>query len=432
MVVRRVVAVIVVALTAASVGVLAGPAEKSTAAPLTTVVSDGWEWQVLSGETALFGVVTPPVNSDFVGLGVRASSPALLAPELPILVSFFSQQRWTFSVSSVVQSTVDGPVTVTATASGTGGTVSVLAVIDGGSLDYTVTLPSNLTTLLGIDYDPVADGYTQGELLAEQAGDALSELSGWLAGSATHHSFAWSFDQLSSDANQSWIAFIESTSASAPLHEQALLPAASTDGLLRAYFFADGPNVPATPADTWIARISLEGGVGCAGNTSSLAAAALSLRDATVPGSIAASDGCLTVAPISATLGQPIDITVPIALNPALSSTAWRAITGAEELVTGPLPAGLAIELVRNGSQLSLRIYGTPTAAGTTNVTVALGADSASVGVDLIDAVRGTVSVSVVPALAPTGAASVAPLGLVAAMMLVLGAVALVLRRRLV
>jgi hypothetical protein len=420
-IVRRTLSLLVGALVLA-LGVVTAVPDRTSAVTATTVVTADWEWQILTGESALFGMVTPPVNPDAGSLGVLASSPALTAPELPIPTNLFALNRWVFNVIDVLQPVANGPVSVYATASGSGGIASVAVVIDGGSLEYTVTLPDNLTGLIAIDYDPIADGYADGEIVVETVGSAQTEISGWLSGSATHHSFAWALDQLPGDPNQNWVTFVSSTSVSgAGEFAPTLAPVATGDGLFRALIFSDGPVAPQSAADTWVARLSLQGGVGCASDSAELADVALTLRTASAAGSLAASDGCLEVAPITGTVGEPLDITVPISLDPALSTVAWRVFTGAEKLVTGPLPDGLDVELVRDGSQLLLRVVGTPTTSKTSNVGLVIGADSASAGVDLIDAVRGTATFVVNSALAPTGPLPTAPLGLAAALLLVMG-----------
>ncbi len=414
-----------------SLGMLSAPIDRSDAAVMTTVVTDGWEWQVLNGESTLFGTVTAPVIADLGGLGVRASSPALRAPEMPVPIALFTLGRWNFSVSSVNQSVADGPVTVNAVASGTGGSAAVSAVVDGGSVEYTIVLPDTLSGLVGIDYDPVADGYHDGSFITETSGSSQTEVGGWLAGSPTHHSYAWALDQLDTDANQNWVSFVAASSpVSAPTMEATVQPTATSDGLIRAVILPDGPVGPASAADTLIARVSIQGGVGCAVDEGTLADLSLSLRTSVVDGAPANALGCLDVAPVSAVAGVPIDVTVPIVLDPALATAAWQVVTGAERLVTSGLPAGLQAELVRDGASLALRVFGTPTAPGATTVSLAIGADSASVGVDLIDAVRGSVVITVVPVLAETGSENLANVAWLAAALMAIGAAAVVLRAR--
>lgn len=428
---RLVLIALLTALSPLAAGAAVGPA---AAAPADTVVSDGWQWEVLTGEPDLFGEVIPPALSSAGDLPLASPTPALRAPSFPRLFAFILQSSWTASNVVVSQPVAGGVATVTADYAGGGGTAEVTAVIDGGSVEYTIVLPPTLSSLIGLDYNPVGDGYTAAAFqLGGQSGGSFTDVGGWFSGSSTHHSGAWALDQLDADANQGWLLFLEQASASAPADlDRPLTAAATTSGLLRALILADGATGLATPADTWIVRVALVGGAGCAVDEAVLDALASSLSGGSAAGSVADGPGCLTFPPVSGAVGVPLDVLLPIELDPALASTSWWADRASLQVLTGSLPEGLSASLELVADEPFLRVRGTPLAPGSTTVGIALGGASTTVDVDLVDAVGGELAITVAPALAATGAAGALPtgLGLGALALLTLGALMLGMRVR--
>lgn len=405
----------------------------AAAAPADTVVSDGWQWEVLTGESDLFGEVIPPGFSSAGDLSLETTAPALRAPSFPQLFAFILQSRWTASNVVVSQPVAGGIATVTADYAGAGGTAEVTAVIDGGTVEYTIVLPSTLSSIIGLDYNPAGDGYTAADFQLGGAGPSFVEIGGWFSGSATHHSAAWALDQLDADPNRGWVVFLEQTSAAEPVDlDRPLTSAATTSGLVRGFLIGDGAVGFSTPADTWIARVSLVGGAGCAVEESDLAALAASLTSGTAAALAADGTGCLTVDSASGAVGVPLDVLLPIALDPALASTSWWADRAELELLTGSLPAGVTASLELVDDEPFLRLRGTPESAGSTTVPLALGGASTAGDIDLVDAVGGQVVITIAPALAATGAAEGTPaaLGLGTLLLLALGALAVTVAAR--
>jgi hypothetical protein len=418
--------VLVALLASLSPLVLAGPVSPAAAAPAGTVTTDGWTWEVLTGENDLFGDVTPPAPTAVGGLSVTTTAPTLRAPSLPTLVAFFGSGTWSYSGVSVSQPVVGGPATVTATYGGFGGSAAVTAVVDGGTVEYTIVLPDSLTSLIMIDYDPVGDGYTDAELILGDGVNAVfGEVGGWFTGSPTHHSGAWAIDQLEGDPNDGWVFFVVEANAPARLdHAAPLTAAAAGTGLMRAFIVAEGPNVAASPADTWLARVSLVGGLGCAVDDQTLTDRAAALTAGVADATSADEAGCLSVPPASGAEGVPIDVLLPVTLDPALASASWWSSPADLELITGPLPAGLTATLELVGDEPHIRLRGTPVSAGTTTVDLVLGGASLDRDRTLIDAAGGELVVTIDPALAATGAAEGVPLalGVGAGLLLALGA----------
>lgn len=401
---------------------LAGAVTPAVAAPAGTITTDGWTWEVLTGENDLFGDVTPPDVTGLAGLDVDTTAPTLRAPSIPVLYSFIQNARWTYGGVVIDQPVADGPATVTADLSGPGGVIDVTAEVDGGSVEYTLTWAGNLSNLVGVFLDPFADGYTDGELRSVTDGQVQTEIGGWMRGSASHHSGAWALDQLDSDPDNAWVLFVEAADAPVDVMQPAAAPAASP--LTRAFIFADGPNTLSTGADTWFVRIALAGGAGCAATSAELEALATTLTTGATAGTSADDSGCLAVEPVTGTLGEPLDVLLPLDLDPALASTTWWNDRPSLGLRTGALPAGLTAELEVVADEPYLRIQGTPESAGAATVALALGGESNANGTDLIDAVGGELTVTIAPALAATGATEGVPLtlGLGAGLLLALGA----------
>lgn len=418
--------VVVSALIAAStVGALAPAA----AAPADSFVSDGWEWEVLTGEVDLFGEITPPALTAVGGLSVDTTAPTLRAPSFPGVFALLLSSQWTYSNIVVSQPVVGGAATITADYAGAGGSAEVTAIIDGGSLEYTIVLPSTLSSLIVLNYDPVGDGYTESEIIVnDTSGTVFDEVGGWFSGSTSHHSGAWAIDQLESDPNDGWAVFLEAVDApSSAALESPLSSATTVDGLLRAFFVADGASGIITPADTWIARVSLAGGAGCAADDQTLRSLAQSLTTSSASAVSADALGCLSVPAASGVAGVPLNELLPIELDPALESTSWWTHRDDLGLATGDLPAGVTAALELVNGEPHLRLRGTPEDAGTSTIALALGGASTDDDVDLVDAVGGEVALEIAPALAATGASPVpATLTAGAALFIALGALVMV------
>jgi hypothetical protein len=381
---------------------LVGPVSPVVAAPAGSVTTDGWTWEVLTGENDLFGDVTPPSVSAVAGVTIDSSTPTLRAPSIPMLYSFLADTRWTYGTVVITQPVPNGPVTVTAILSGPGGTVDVTAEVEGGSVEYTLEWSTSLSSLVGVDHDPFVDGYTDGELVYETDGVAITTFGGWLAGSSTHHSAAWGLDQLDSDPLGDWVVFLQVADAPVDVLEPALAPAAAAP-LSRALIFSDGPSGFETPADTWIVRVALSGGAGCASDTTALQSLATTLASGRASGSTATGTGCLSAGPVTGTSGEPLDLLLPIELDPALAATAWWADRDNLALRIGDLPTGLTAGLEINGGDPAVRIQGVPESAGDVTVPIVLGGESGVSSPELVDAVGGEIDFSIAPALAATG-----------------------------
>jgi len=381
---------------------LVGPVSPAAAAPAGSVTTDGWTWEVLTGENDLFGDVTPPSVSAVAGVTVDSTTPTLRAPSIPMLYSFLADTRWTYGTVVINQPEPNGPVTVTAILSGPGGTVDVTAVVEGGSVEYTLEWSTSLSSLVGVDHDPFVDGYTDGELIFEGEGVSITQFGGWLAGSSTHHSAAWGLDQLDSDPLGDWVVFVQVADAPVDALEPALAPAAAAP-LSRALVFGEGPSSFETLADTWIVRVALSGGAGCASDAPALQSLATTLASGIASGSTATGTDCLSAGPVAGTIGEPVDLLLPIELDPALASTAWWADRDSLALRIGDLPAGLTAGLEINGGDPALRVQGVPESAGDLTVPIVLGGESGVSSPELVDAVGGEIDFSIAPALAATG-----------------------------
>lgn len=417
--------VLVALLAALSPVVLVGPAAPAAAATAGLVTTDGWTWEVLTDENDLFGEVTPPAIASVAGVDVDTTAPTLRAPSIPMLYTLISDARWTYGSVLIDQPVADGPAVITATLSGPGGAVDVTAELDGGAVQYTLEWSTPLTATVGVDIDPFADGYTDGELNAELVGGTIGDLSGWQAGSTTHHSAAWALDQLDGDPQPNWVVFVVSTDAPVDVTSPALAPAVTTT-LNRLLAFGDGATGPDTPADTWIARVSLVGGAGCAASAAQLAELAATLTDALASGSVGAGTTCLSADPVAGAVGEPLDVVVPIELDPALASTAWWADRDTLELRIGDLPVGLTATLQITAGEPALRIQGTPESAGDVTVPIVLGGQSGVSSPELVDAVGGQIDLSIAPVLAATGPELPAPALVAGALALLMLGVGLV------
>lgn len=386
-------------------------AAPAAAAPIASVTTSGWTWEVLTGESDLLGAVTPPPIGSVLAGAVSSTVPTLRAPSVPVLSSLLDEVEWTYGSVVIAQPIANGPATIEAVLSGPSASLDVTVLVDGGTAEYTLEWTEPLGQLVGIVFDPAADGYTDSAIVSAGGALALTDVRGWFTGSSTHHSAAWSLSQRPDDLYPTWGFFLDPTPTTVDGATAAtVLPA--TSSLVRGYFVATAPGNGITPPDTWIARVSLLGGAGCTFEVGDLEAIADQLTAGIAAGASPSAAGCLTIGSASGAVGVPLDELLPLDLDPALAITSWWSSRQDLVLVTSGLPSGVTATLELIADEPHLRLRGTPETPGSTILAVAVGGLASGGGVDLIDAVSGEVAITIAPALAPTGVDAALPVAL--------------------